>query len=199
MAFWNKKHSDEDIIEGIRSGEAQWEVVFFKEYKSRIRGFFYKKYKSYQAEEQLFSTAYHETISAVLKNIRSGQYQKSSQLSTYIHEIFKRKCIDEFRKINKKRHETGDDISELYDISDKNIELERHLLKKEALQAAESTLKSIGKNCYEIIMKHIQGYKDAEIALLLNMSNANTVKSRRNTCMKKFKIAIELKKDNYDF
>lgn len=199
MAFWQRKYSDEKIISGIRSREMLWEELFYKQFKSPLKGFYKKKYKIYQSDNALFTTAYHETVSAVFKNIRSENYQQTSTLSTYVHDIFQKKCIDEIRKLNKKSHETGDDISELYDISDKNILIDTYLLQREALEAAEQTLKKIGENCYDVVMKHFEGYKDKEIAIQLNMVNAKTVKSRRYTCMKKFKMAIEAQKLYYAF
>lgn len=199
MSLFNKKYSDTQLIAGIRSGDSKWERIVYKQFQPVTLGFFKKQYSNKKSDLDFFKIAYHETFIAVFKNIRANKYQQKSQFQTYLIDIFKKKCIDGLRKENALKRQQNEDISDFFDLKDNTALTENHLIKKEALAAAIKVLKSIGKNCFEIITKHFEGFTDEEIATQLGLSSKKVVKSRRYTCKEKFKLAIEEKKLDYAF
>ena len=194
--FFKKKITDEAIIEGLKTGNSDWNSITYKHFKPILERFYRKGKNRQQQDEMVFNAAYNQTIFALMQNVRSGKYRATAKLSTYLIDIFKKKLIDELRRFNKNTAHPENDVSTFYDLPS-TLNIEKEFQTKETLAIAIEVLKNIGDNCYEVIMKHIEGFKDKEIAELLGLATAKVVKSRRHTCKKKFNEVIALKLENY--
>ncbi len=180
------------IIKGLRTGGTErerYENILWKLFFHFIdRGI--ARYKLTRDEVR---QAYDDAILCVIINIVSGRYKEENNilLKTYAETIFKRKCINSFHSNDKNAtiQDPGNEQTvkeyqleilpdEVKNVIEMIIESEEHL-------KMEKCLEKIKGPCKEILQLFASGYKDKEIAGMLNYSSPEAAKQSRYRCMEK--------------
>jgi RNA polymerase sigma factor (sigma-70 family) len=180
------------IIEGLRTGGTErerYENMLWKLFSHFITWGIVK----YKLPTDEARQAYDDAILCVIINIVTVRYKEDDNtlLKTYAATIFQHKCIDRIRSDSKsasthhlKNQQTvKNSLSEMLpdevkDVVEKIIEKEEHLKMKKCLE-------KLGDLCNKILQLFASGYKDKEIAAMMNYSSSEVVKQSRYRCMEK--------------
>lgn len=182
LKFSQRNYSDDELIKGLQEKPDKWKRIIYKYFKKDLRNYCKSRMKY---EEVLFEGAYDDVMMDFYKKVADGKYEKRSKLTTFLIKVFHRKYTDNYRKHYKKISLYSDEVSEAFELKDEAQKVFQHFMSKENLQLLAKLLNEVGKNCYEIIKKHAEGFDDIEIASMFGLKNAKTVKSRRYQCRKK--------------
>lgn len=189
MLFSLFTKSDSKLIEGIRQESLQsrlFENELYKKYVYLVQHIGIRKQR---LSEEDAKTAYHDTLNAVILAIMSDTFEGKSSLKTFIHSIYSNKCVDLLRK-NTTNKEMPNNRSNLHDIDDIAI---RNQIEKDATESTFATqdnqafillmIKQLRAKCQAILLvSAYYGFKDEEIANLVNLSSGKSVSVTKRRC-----------------
>ena len=170
----------EELINGVINLDKKSEVIFYEEYKCRIRAFILNKYFDYDDVEDDVS----EILAKLFKNMSKYDANVGS-FDSWVFSIVKNYMIDKFRRIKKGGYEISlsditiqpSAISYLVD-----YETENYLnYYTDSLSLVDSTL---------LNMKYVQGFTYEEIGQEFNWSSS-TASNKVNHIKSKLKKTME--------
>lgn len=184
--------TDGEIIQSIRNGGSRQEKslhLLFSRHQGWVRGAMHK----HQLSEDEALDAFSDAILALRKQVLLDRFRGESKLSTYLHSIFNRRCIDCIRKKSTNRIIAAE---KLPDLSDKSPDIEQLLITGERFDTLIAYIDQLGDPCKQILMdRYFWGYEDMkEIAERAGVKNANTAGSLRYRCMEKLMKLLKGKK-----
>lgn len=174
---------DQEVLAGIKAGGAKLEGMIRHVYETYFH-FVKQAIRKHALEEDEGIDAYTDSVMIFRQQVISGRFRGESKISTFIYRIFFHKCIDAIRKNSTKR------VSYEYELpvhlEDKSPSIARLLQIKEDFERVKGFLIKLGKPCYQIILDSgFHGYNMDEIAARIGFKDAQSVRSRKYTCMKK--------------
>lgn len=186
MTFFSRKSTDQDLIQGIRSGGTQrriFENSLYEKYNYLIRDATFK----HKIEEDEASMAYSDAILTSINNIATGRFEGRSELKTYIYQIFFNKCVDVIRKNATKGifHYSIDDILE--PIPDPQRTVIQELIRKQDHEKLRNLLKTMGERCQTLLNRWAEGFSDQESAIEFGYNTANVAQTTRLRCLEKLR------------
>ncbi|MEL6673862.1 MAG: sigma-70 family RNA polymerase sigma factor [Bacteroidota bacterium] len=175
---------DGQIIQSIQAGGQQQEQALhflFDRYQGWIKG----AMRKHRLGEEEALDAFSDAILALRKQVVGQKFRGESKLSTYLHTIFQRRCIDLIRK--KATHQETVGLDQLAEVSEKSLSVEESLIVGERFDTLMAVMDQLGNPCKQILVdRYFWGYDDmAEIARRAGVKNANTAGSLRYRCMEK--------------
>ncbi|MEM7368782.1 MAG: sigma-70 family RNA polymerase sigma factor [Bacteroidota bacterium] len=170
--------NDLEILQFIREGGIPQERVFTYLYQTYHDWIRLAKMRHQLSEEEA-TDAYSDAILALQKQVKAGEFQGKSKLSTYLNSIFHRKCIDQIRRKQKKSTIPLSEMKE--DMGDVVHNIEQQMIISELFAYVIRQIDHLGTVCRQVLLdKYYWGYEDmAEIALRAGIKNANTAGSIR--------------------
>lgn len=189
MLFSFFQNTDTKLIAGIKQEGLQsrlFEDELYKKYVYLVKSVGVIKQGLLEEDAK---TAYHDTINAVILAIVSDTFEQKSSLKTFMHRIFLNKCVDLVRK-NTTNKETANNQANLSDMDDVAI---RNQIEREAAESSFATqdtqafllhlIKQLRAKCQVILLvAAYYGYKDEEIAELVNLSSGKSVSVTKRRC-----------------
>lgn len=186
MKFFTRKSTDNDLIDGIRSGGTQrrtFENNLYHKYNYLIRD----AARKHKIEEEEASMAYSDAVLTIIEHIVSGRFEGRSELKTYLYQIFFNKCVDVIRKNATKGayHHSLDDILE--PIPDPQRTVIQDLIRKQDHEKLRNLLTKLGERCQNLLNRWAEGYSDQESATEFGYNSANVAQTTRLRCLEKLK------------
>lgn len=171
---------DAELIEMIMRGDQEInkaiEYLLFK-YADKIMGYLMKQNSSKEDAEDVL----YEGLSIFVMNVRSGQFQGSSSINTYLIAICKRIWFKKFNKtVLHQKWEKSDSREIKSDFIDTNLTTEL----SEGLEILMDRLKD---KCKEVLRLWSLNYNMEEIKNKLGYSTAQVVANKKNLCLKELR------------
>ena len=182
-----KAATDQEIIQGIRSGGVQrerYEYLLYRLYAN----FVIKRPGKYRISNEEARDAYTEAFLAVVDHINSGRFRGESSLKTYLSRIFRNKCVDKHRKNTTVKIEW---VEEFPNLADESRNFLKNLMGKEELEQLKQLLSQLGERCRKLLLLSGQGFSPSEIAKEMGFKTAKSASSQRYKCLEKLKGIIK--------
>lgn len=184
--------TDGEIIQSIRRGGVGQEQslhLLFSRHQTWVKAAVSK----HKLTEDEALDAFSDAILALRKQVLLNKFRGESKLSTYLHSIFSRRCIDSLRKKSTNKVIASEYLPEM---ADSVPGVEQTLITGERFAELLSYIEQLGEPCKQILMdRYFWGYEDmAEIAKRAGVKNANTAGSLRYRCMEKLMKLLKGKK-----
>ncbi|MBC7776741.1 MAG: sigma-70 family RNA polymerase sigma factor [Phycisphaerae bacterium] len=178
-------HTDAQLIGTIQQGGPPQEQAIRHLYEQCFYMVRDGRGKYRQLDDEDLLTAYNSAIIAVRKQILNNAFRGESALATYLQKIFSNRCIDILRTKSSNRTVPMEHIP---DAPDESQDLLSRWVREEQLEMVREKLKHLGGVCEKIL--HLSEYLDytaQQIAEAIGFSNANSVNSKKYSCLQKLR------------
>jgi len=156
--------------------------------------FVYKKLKENRSlKEESVVDAYTDAVIALRNQVVKGKFRGKSKLSTFLYQIFSNKCIDLIRSTS--THKARTEQNMVYELpvhlAHKEPAVVEKLTVKESFNKLKELISKLGETCQQVLLDWgFWGFSMEEIAQRRGFKDAQTVKSKKYTCMKQLKALI---------
>lgn len=186
--------SDSEIIGGILEGGVPRERMvqqLFDQYSGWIRN----GVKKHRLNEEEVLDAYTDAILGGVDQIISGKFERKSQLSTWLFQIFSNKCVDRIRQKSTHKYKQHQQwTNDLIHLGQEDREIVARLVQDERLAQLSSLIDQLGERCKQLIWDtEYWGYELGEIASKLGLKDARSASTQKYRCMEKLRHLIRKK------
>ena len=192
MLSFSGRTDENQIVSGIQSGGRE-RPVYEKQLYAHFLYFVRQGMLKYRIAEEDAASAYSDTIITVISAITTGTFEGRSSLKSYAFQIFMNKCVDLLRKETTKKnkvHQTASISSLIMDLPDRARDAVQELITKSDRNLMWQKLQEIGEKCKQMLLLFEDNYSDKEIAVLMQYSSADVVKTSRLRCIDKLREKI---------
>lgn len=176
---------DAYIIEAIKTGGPQQEQAIKQLYNQCFYMVRDGRKKFRQLDDNDLLTAYGNAIIAVRRQLMNGAFREESSLNTYLQKIFLNRSIDILRTKSSNKTVSAEYIPE---VADESSDLLSGWVREEEISLVRAKLKQLGDVCQQILhLSEYLEYTSQQIAEKIGFSNANSVNSKKYSCLKKLK------------
>jgi RNA polymerase sigma-70 factor (ECF subfamily) len=154
--------TDTVIISAIKEGNSKGYTMLVKRHKSRLYYFINGMVWNTMDAEDLTMITFEKAF-LKLDTWKEG----SCKFSTWLFTIARNTVID-FIRSNEKRLLGGEDVSKYIALHDKSYTPEEKFIHTENVLIIEKCIEKLSRRRKEIIMLHVDGNKDEQIAEILN-------------------------------
>lgn len=178
------QYTDDYLIAEIQAGGSRQEQAIKRLYEqnfhmARLGG---RKYRTLDDEDLV--TAFNSAVIALRQQLISNAFRGESSLSTYLTRIFSNRCIDLLRRKSRSRMESMETVREKAGDDD----ILDSLVRSDRLKLAMTLLRQLGDACRQILLdSEYWGYNSEEIAERIGFSTANSVNSKKYSCLQKLR------------
>ncbi|MCB0523147.1 MAG: sigma-70 family RNA polymerase sigma factor [Saprospiraceae bacterium] len=181
--------SDEHLISEIQLGGKKGEQAIKVLYEQCFYLVRNGRSSYRQLDDEDLMSAYNSAVIAVRKQILNGAFRAESALSTYLQKIFSNRAIDIIRSKSSNKEKS---VEYLPDQPDTRHDLLSTLIQKEELTLVREKLKQLGEICSKILHYSVyMGYSALEIAETIGFSNANSVNSKKYSCLQQLRELLK--------
>ena len=192
MLSFSGRTDENQIVSGIQSGGRE-RPVYEKQLYAHFLYFVRQGMLKYRIAEEDAASAYSDTIITVISAITTGTFEGRSSLKSYAFQIFMTKCVDLLRKETTKKnkvHQTASISSLIMELPDRARDAVQELITKSDRNLMWQKLQEIGEKCKQMLLLFEDNYSDKEIAVLMQYSSADVVKTSRLRCIDKLREKI---------
>ncbi len=183
-------YSDAHLIEEILQGGPQQEQAIRHLYEQCFYMVRDGRSKYHQLDDDDLLSAYNNAIIAVRKQIRNHVFRGESAISTYLQKIFSNRSIDIIRRKTSNRIMPLEFIP---DEPDESQDILSNWIREEQLALVREKLKQLGGVCEQILrMSEYLDYTAQQIAEAIGFSNANSVNSKKYSCLQKLRALMNV-------
>jgi RNA polymerase sigma factor (sigma-70 family) len=126
---------------------------------------------------------YQEAIIIVYNKIKSGDFELSSKLKTYIYSVCRRIWLKKLSRESKKTN-----LSEFEDVESVELDLELHEEKDKQFEKMQSALVHLGEPCKTIIQDfYIHNLSMQDISEKFGYTNTDNAKTQKYKCLQRLK------------
>ena len=186
MNFFQRKLSEQEIVDGIRLGgqkRQRFENNLYENFNYLIKDATYK----HKIGPEEASMAYSDAVLTVIEHIANGRFEGRSSLKTYLHQIFFNKCVDAIRKnsTNSLYRYSLEDVLE--PLPDPQRSVVQALIQQQDHEKLKRLLNSLGERCQELLNRWGEGFSDKESAAEFGYNTAQVAQTTRLRCLEKLK------------
>lgn len=135
-------------------------------------------------DEQDAKDVYQEAIIVLYKKIKSGDFELSSKLKTYIYSVCRRIWLKKLSKSNKEAVK----IADFDDVEDVTTDMEKHEEKDRQFDKMQSALVLLGEPCKTIIQDfYINNLSMQDISEKFGYTNTDNAKTQKYKCLQRLK------------
>jgi RNA polymerase sigma factor (sigma-70 family) len=181
MSKTKVQFTDDQFIDGLRSGNNEILNALYKKYYTIVLKFIVNNSGSEQAAQDI----YQETIIVLYENVQKPGFELNCQLQTYIYSVAKRLWLKQLKKNGKTFLFKEGEENEVVDV---NEDMSRHEEKENDLEKMNKSLQELGEPC-ATLMKDFYVYKlnMDEIAEKFGYTNADNAKNQKYKCLQRLK------------
>ena len=173
--------TEDQFIDGLRTGNNEVLSVLYKKYYNIVLKFIVNNSGTQEAAQDI----YQETIIVLYENVQKPNFELNCQLQTYIYSIAKRLWLKQLKKNSKTFLFKDDDENDLVDVSE---EITEHLNKESDLDKMNQSLVELGEPCATLIKDfYIQKLSMDDIAEKFGYTNADNAKNQKYKCLQRLK------------
>ena len=177
-----KRHySDQDFIEGLRSGDQEVLTALYKKYYNLVLKFVVSNSGSSEAAEDV----YQETIVILYEKSLDKTFELNCQLQTFIYSIARNLWLKHLKKHS--------NVSSLKDYHHEEYEqtegdVKQHQQKEESIEKMYKSLEELGEPCATLIRDfYIKKLSMEEISDKFGYTNADNAKNQKYKCLQRLK------------
>jgi RNA polymerase sigma factor (sigma-70 family) len=135
-------------------------------------------------DEEDAKDVYQEAIIVLYNKIKTGSFELSSKLKTYLYSVSRRIWL---KKLAQQRKKTNN-IADFEDVLAVDDDLEQHEAKDLQFAQMKVALESLGEPCKTIIQDfYIQGLSMQEICEKFGYTNTDNAKTQKYKCLQRLK------------
>lgn len=180
--------SNEEVIEEIQAGGTRQEKMIRKVYDSCFP-YVYTALQKHQLTEEQAIDAYSDAVVALRKNILKGTFRGDSKYSTFLYSIFFRRCLNAIRDAGTNKHVWDYELP--LHLQDRAPGIAKLLEVHEQWEILGNFLSKLGDKCKEVLLDALYyGFKMEEIAQRHGYKDAQSMRSKKHSCMKQLKKLI---------
>ncbi|MEM6801601.1 MAG: sigma-70 family RNA polymerase sigma factor [Bacteroidota bacterium] len=185
--------SNEEVIEEIQAGGARQEKMIRQVYDSCFP-YVYKALQKHKLTEEQAIDAYSDAVVALRRNILNGKFRGDSKYSTFLYSIFFKRCLNAIRDAGTNKHVWDYELP--LHLQDKEPGISRLLEVNEQWELLGTYLAKLGDKCKEVLLDALYyGFKMEEIAKRHGYKDAQSMRSKKHSCMKQLKKLISASPD----
>jgi len=178
--------SDKEICAWLKSGVASKQDQaldqIYTDHYPVISGFIKKN----SGEEDDALDIFQDAMVVLYENIRTGKFELKSSIRTYLFSVSKNLWFNKI-KVQKRTVAFEDDFDAV-SIDDSSLEV---LVASEKTEVLMNVIDQIGGDCKRLLlMYYYDRLRMDEIALRLDLANANVAKSKKLSCMNKLRKLV---------
>lgn len=127
---------------------------------------------------------YQEGIIVLYNKIKSGDFELSSKLKTYIYSVCRRIWLKKLAQQSKK----SNNISDFEDVVSVDVDLDEHEQKEMQFDKMQSALVHLGEPCRTIIQDfYINNLSMQDISEKFGYTNTDNAKTQKYKCLQRLK------------
>lgn len=181
MSKTKVQFSDNEFIEGLRSGNNEILSALYKKYYTLVLKFIVNNSGSEEAAQDI----YQETIIVLFENAQKESFELNCQLQTYIYSVAKRLWLKQLKKSGKTFLFKEDDENEVADITQ---DLNEHAEKELNIIKMNKSLQELGEPCASLIKDfYVSKLNMDDIAEKFGYTNADNAKNQKYKCLQRLK------------
>ncbi len=174
-------YSDNDFIEGLKSGNDAVLKALYKKYYNLVLKFVVSNNGSSEAAEDV----YQETIVILYEKCREGNFELNCQLQTFIYSVARNLWLKQLKK-----HGHVSSLKEYHhnEYSETESDVKTHEQKEESIKKMYSSLDELGEPCATLIKDfYIKKLSMEEISDKFGYTNADNAKNQKYKCLQRLK------------
>lgn len=173
--------TDNEFIEGLRSGNSGVLSALYKKYYNIVLKFIVNNSGTDEAAQDI----YQETIIVLYENAQKPTFELNCQLQTYIYSIARRLWLKQLKKNSKTFLFKEDDENEVADVTS---DMAQHLDKETDIDKMNKSLSDLGEPCSTLINDfYVHKLSMDEIAEKFGYTNADNAKNQKYKCLQRLK------------
>jgi len=173
--------TDNEFIEGLRSGNSGVLSALYKKYYNIVLKFIVNNSGTDEAAQDI----YQETIIVLYENVQKPTFELNCQLQTYIYSVARRLWLKQLKKNSKTFLFKEDDENEVADVAS---DLAQHLDKETDIEKMNKSLADLGEPCSTLITDfYVHKLSMDEIAEKFGYTNADNAKNQKYKCLQRLK------------
>lgn len=171
---------ERDLLTGLAANDTNAIETIYRENFAIIRSFIVKNNGYPDDAYDIFQ----EAMIVLFENVKTGSFNLTCQLQTYLYSICKRLWLKKLQKQNR-YNPSFDTLEEVVPVED---EMEWHKKKDEEFRIMEGALKKIGEPCKSLLEAfYIEKKSMPEIAESFGYTNADNAKTQKYKCLIRLK------------
>ena len=172
--------SDREVVLGILNNSEDALNKLYVGYFPMILQFILKN----NGDEDDAKDVYQEAIIVLYNKIKSGEFELSSKLKTYIYSVCRRIWLKKLSKESKK----AVNVADFEDIEAVETDMELHEEKDRQFEKMQSALVHLGEPCKTIIQDfYINNLSMQEISEKFGYTNTDNAKTQKYKCLQRLK------------
>lgn len=181
MSRTKPQFTDDQFIDGLRSGNSEVLSALYKKYYNIVLKFIVNNSGTEEAAQDI----YQETVIVLYENAQKPEFELHCQLQTYIYSVSKRLWLKQLKKNGNTFLFRDDDENEVVDVS---TDLNEHTAKELEIEKMNKSLAELGEPCATLIKDfYVQKMNMDEIADKFGYTNADNAKNQKYKCLQRLK------------
>ncbi|PBQ32184.1 RNA polymerase subunit sigma-70 [Sphingobacteriaceae bacterium] len=181
MSRTKPQFTDDQFIDGLRSGNSEVLSALYKKYYNIVLKFIVNNSGTEEAAKDI----YQETVIVLYENAQKPEFELNCQLQTYIYSVSKRLWLKQLKKNGKTFLFKEDDENEVVDVS---TDLNEHTAKELEIEKMNKSLAELGEPCATLIKDfYVHRMNMDEIAEKFGYTNADNAKNQKYKCLQRLK------------
>lgn len=172
--------TDREVVLGILNNSEETLNRLYAGYYPMVLQFIL----SNNGDEDDAKDVYQEAIIVLYNKIKSGEFELSSKLKTYIYSVSRRIWLKKLSQNSKK----ANNLSDFEDVVAVDEDMELHEEKDMQFQKMEAALQHLGEPCKTIIQDfYINNLSMQDISEKFGYTNTDNAKTQKYKCMQRLK------------
>lgn len=181
MSRTKPQFTDDQFLEGLRSGNSELLSALYKKYYNIVLKFIVNNSGTEEAAQDI----YQETVIVLYENAQKPDFTLNCQLQTYIYSVAKRLWLKQLKKNEKTFLLKEDEENEVVDVSD---DLREYVQKETEIEKMNKSLVELGEPCATLIRDfYVHRLSMETIADKFGYTNADNAKNQKYKCLQRLK------------
>lgn len=173
--------TDDQFIDGLRSGNNEVLSALYKKYYTIVLKFIVNNSGTEEAAQDI----YQETVIVLYENAQKPAFSLNCQLQTYIYSVAKRLWLKQLKKNGKTFLFKEEEENEVVDVSS---DIGEHQMKELEIEKMNRSLEELGEPCATLIKDfYVHKLGMDEIADKFGYTNADNAKNQKYKCLQRLK------------
>lgn len=181
MSGTKVQFTDDQFIDGLRSGDNEILTALYKRYYTVVLKFIVNNSGTEEAARDI----YQETVIVLYEAVQKPSFELRCQLQTFIYSVAKRLWLKQLKRNGRTFLLKEDDDTELADV---NSEIEEHQARDLDIERMNRSLTELGEPCATLIKDfYVRRLNMDEIADKFGYTNADNAKNQKYKCLQRLK------------
>ncbi|MBS1576841.1 MAG: sigma-70 family RNA polymerase sigma factor [Bacteroidetes bacterium] len=172
--------NEKDLLDGLARNDRKAVETIYKDNYNMVQALIINNNGSADEAKDIFQ----EAMIVLYEKVRSGNFELSCQIKTYIYSVSRRLWLKRLQQINRYQPDL-DGTGETVAVED---ELETHERLDNEFRVMERGLSSLGEPCKSLLEAYyLQKRNMTEIAAAFGYTNADNAKTQKYKCLMRLK------------